>query len=117
MLKGLFVKSALVAFATVGAVAQAQWFDPCNASYNGTWNFRGGRPMDIYVQRTGGNSVSVTVAQSNGSETLWGTCNRRPNGTARISFDGGTNNGRLVVSSDGYANGSVAGFGYSGYAR
>jgi hypothetical protein len=110
-------KLAVLAFALVGSVAQAQWFNPCDAYYEGTWGFRGGRSMSINVIPNGGGNVTVTVSQRNGSETLYGTCRRAGNGTYRLNFSGGANNGRLTIFNDGYATGSVANYSYEGYAQ
>ena len=110
-----FVKIALIVFAMAGSMANANWFDPCNARYDGVWQWREGRQMYVTVQRTNNNGgVMETLQQRNGNETLYGRCNVRPNGNARIRFQGGINNGNLTVNQQGNIWGNVGGYGYQG---
>lgn len=85
----------------------------CQGSINGTWGFKGGRPMGINLAPQGRGQVTVTIMQNNGGETLLGTCHETAGGV-NVAFSGGANSGNFIIDHNGVARGVVSGFSFYG---
>lgn len=90
-------------------------FSVCAGSINGTWGFRGGRPMTLTIQQNWRDQVTVLVQQRNGAEQLTGYCRPNFDGSAVVEFGGGANSGNVTIYPGGQVSGIVSGFSFSGF--
>lgn len=91
-------------------------FSACQGMIQGTWGFKGGRPMTVAVYAGYGNSVTVQISQANGTETVPGVC--APGfGGAQLSFQGTFNFGNVTIYPNGQVQGMVSNFSFVGFRR
>ena len=90
-------------------------YNPCQGTIQGTWGYKGGRPMTLQIIHQGYEYVTVNVSTERGGESVSGYCRVTGYGdSANIEFSGGINNGNISIDGAGRVQGVVSGFSFVG---